>query len=127
MYIALESNFTSLNDGYADILVVDNGSGIPRSEQSLVFERFFRGEHKKQSLRGLGLGLAFSKLLAQTQKGNLVLSESSEEGTSFLLILARGEVSSSWRTALAASAGCSASAAVHADQVNFVTLWSTAS
>lgn len=75
------------SDGYAEILVADNGSGIPLSEQSLVFERFFRGEHKKQNVRGLGLGLAFSKLLAQTQKGNLALSESSEEGTAFTLTL----------------------------------------
>lgn len=75
------------NDGYVDILVVDNGSGIPPSEQNLVFERFFRGENKKQRVRGLGLGLAFSRLLAQAQQGNLVLNKSSEEGTSFLLTL----------------------------------------
>ncbi|GFN32915.1 two-component sensor histidine kinase [Paenibacillus curdlanolyticus] len=74
-------------DGYADILVCDNGTGIPPSEQPLVFERFFRGESKKQSVRGLGLGLAFSKLLAQAQQGDLILQESSENGTSFLLRL----------------------------------------
>ncbi|MFC5468280.1 ATP-binding protein [Cohnella suwonensis] len=73
------------NDGYAEIVVFDNGSGIPPSEQSLVFERFFRGENKKHTVRGLGLGLAFSKLLAQAQRGNLELRESSEMGTSFAL------------------------------------------
>lgn len=55
--------------GFAEIVISDNGSGIPSSEQALVFERFFRG----------------SKLLAQAQKGDLALRESSEEGTAFSL------------------------------------------
>lgn len=75
------------NDGFAEIVVSDNGSGIPPSEQNFVFERFFRGESKKQTVRGLGLGLAFSRLLAQAQGGDLVLRESSEEGSSFCLTL----------------------------------------
>ncbi|WP_373232381.1 ATP-binding protein [Cohnella sp.] len=75
------------NDGFAEIVVSDNGSGIPSSERDFVFERFFRGESKKHTVRGLGLGLAFSKLLAQAQGGDLVLRESSEEGSSFCLTL----------------------------------------
>lgn len=74
-------------DGLAEIVVSDNASGIPPSERNFVFERFFRGESKKQTVRGLGLGLAFSRLLAQAQGGDLVLRESSEEGSSFGLTL----------------------------------------
>ena len=75
------------NSEFAEIVVFDNSSGIPSSEQSLVFERFYRGESKKQTVRGLGLGLAFSRLLAQAQGGKLVLRESSEEGSTFCLSL----------------------------------------
>ncbi|CAM4337508.1 ATP-binding protein [Paenibacillus alkaliterrae] len=60
---------------------------IELRERNFVFERFFRGESKKQTVRGLGLGLAFSRLLAQAQGGELVLLESSEEGSSFTLTL----------------------------------------
>jgi signal transduction histidine kinase len=74
-------------NGYAEVVVFDNGTGIPPSEQDFVFERFFRGKSKKHTVRGLGLGLAFSKLLAQAQKGDLVLRESSDIGTSFSLTL----------------------------------------
>ncbi len=71
----------------AEIVVNDNGCGIPVQEQSHIFERFFRGEKKKLALRGLGLGLAFSKLLAKAQQGDLVFNSSTEEGTSFSLLL----------------------------------------
>ncbi|MEB9895611.1 ATP-binding protein [Bacillus cereus] len=73
--------------GSRKVTVSDNGCGIPESEQNLIFERFFRGERKKQEIRGLGLGLPFSKLMAQAQKGDLVFHQSSEYGTSFALML----------------------------------------
>ncbi|WP_366924285.1 HAMP domain-containing histidine kinase [Metallumcola ferriviriculae] len=74
-------------EGDIRIDVTDNGPGIPTEEQNLVFERFYRGKDKKQSARGLGLGLTFSKMLAQTLGGDLVLKESSDKGTTFTLIL----------------------------------------
>lgn len=67
--------------------VKDNGRGIPEAEQPLVFERFFRGEEKKHTERGLGLGLSFSRMIAQALGGNLLLTESSPAGTTFTLLL----------------------------------------
>ncbi|TMU84109.1 HAMP domain-containing histidine kinase [Bacillus sp. BHET2] len=69
------------------IEVQDTGSGIPENEQKLIFERFYRGEHKKLKVRGLGLGLPFSKMLAKAQGGNLYLKDSSPSGTTFVLEL----------------------------------------
>ncbi|TCS74949.1 signal transduction histidine kinase [Effusibacillus lacus] len=63
--------------------VKDNGIGIPEEEQPLIFERFFRGKDKKYKVRGLGLGLPLSKMIAKTLGGDLVLKESSETGTTF--------------------------------------------
>ncbi|WP_230126545.1 HAMP domain-containing sensor histidine kinase [Bacillus sp. CECT 9360] len=70
-----------------NIDVKDNGRGIPLNEQDNVFEPFYRGEKKKLEVRGLGLGLPFSKMLAKAQKGDLVLKESSENGTIFTISL----------------------------------------
>lgn len=67
--------------------IKDSGSGIPSDEQDLIFERFFRGEGKKYKIRGLGLGLPFSKMIAQSLGGDLKLIESSSSGTTFRIIL----------------------------------------
>jgi len=67
--------------------VKDDGQGIPLAEQSLVFERFFRGSNKKDKVRGLGLGLSFSRMIAKALGGDLVLGESSPQGSTFTLIL----------------------------------------
>ncbi|WP_235822741.1 HAMP domain-containing sensor histidine kinase [Cytobacillus massiliigabonensis] len=67
--------------------IKDSGSGIPVAEQDLIFERFFRGEGKKYKIRGLGLGLPFSKMIAQSHGGDLVLIESTSSGTTFRITL----------------------------------------
>ncbi|MFO1442528.1 HAMP domain-containing histidine kinase [Bacillus sp. Bva_UNVM-123] len=67
--------------------VKDSGPGIPTNEQKLIFERFYRGEGKKYKVRGLGLGLPLSKMIAHSLGGDLMLIESSSEGTTFRLIL----------------------------------------
>lgn len=69
------------------IEVTDSGKGISEEEQPLIFDRFYRGEEKKQTVRGLGLGLSFSRMIAQALGGNLQLTKSSSEGSTFTLIL----------------------------------------
>ncbi|MGM9949026.1 MAG: ATP-binding protein [Lysinibacillus sp.] len=69
--------------------VKDHGCGIPVNEQALIFERFYRGEHKKYKVRGLGLGLALSKMMAQSIGGDLSLVDSSGQGTTFRLTLCK--------------------------------------
>lgn len=85
--LRIEVSLTKRDGRYVEIAVADNGQGIPPSEQALIFERFFRGDNKKHAVRGLGLGLTFSKLLAQAQEGELALKESSEAGSLFVLTL----------------------------------------
>lgn len=67
--------------------VTDNGKGIPENEQPLIFERFFRGSNKKDKVRGLGLGLSFSRIMARALGGDLILTKSDEHGSTFTLIL----------------------------------------
>jgi len=69
------------------VMVKDTGHGIPLEDQSFIFERFYRGENKKYTVRGLGLGLPLSKMMAQSVGGDLRLIESNPSGTHFELVL----------------------------------------
>ncbi|WP_229754296.1 sensor histidine kinase [Fictibacillus barbaricus] len=86
-YHALQKNgMITIKLNKNEIEIIDNGSGIPESEQPYIFERFFRGEQKKLKVRGLGLGLPFSKMLAKALGVNLLLKKSSSQGTIFSIL-----------------------------------------
>ncbi|OCA91772.1 HAMP domain-containing sensor histidine kinase [Pseudobacillus wudalianchiensis] len=87
----IEISLSEQESGFLSIEVKDNGSGIPPAEQALIFERFYRGEQKKYKVRGLGLGLPYSKLLAQALNGELLLKDSSSFGTIFQILLPLAE------------------------------------
>lgn len=67
------------------IYVKDSGKGIPQEEQALIFDRFYRGEDKKYTIRGLGLGLPLSKMMAQSIKADLKLVRSDTNGSIFVV------------------------------------------
>jgi len=67
------------------IEVQDTGEGIPMVEQGAVFDTFYRGQKKRTHVHGLGIGLPFSKMIANSLGGDLVLSHSGPEGTTFTL------------------------------------------
>jgi len=69
------------------ITVRDTGYGIPQEDQAFIFERFYRGENKKYAVRGLGLGLSLSKMMAQSIGGDLRLIDSNSSGTCFEITL----------------------------------------
>ncbi len=77
------------SDSQLVVYVSDNGCGIPLEEQENIFERYYRGENKRLDLRGMGLGLSLSRLLATAMGGSLDLAESSPQGTRFRLLLPR--------------------------------------
>lgn len=81
-----EGSITVILTRYS-IDIKDTGAGIPKAEQPYIFERFFRGEKKKLKVRGLGLGLPFSKMLAKALQGDLLLKESGTRGSTFSIIL----------------------------------------
>ena len=70
-----------------EIHLKDNGSGISKEEQPFIFERFYRGKDKKLRVRGLGLGLSYSRMIARAHNGDLLLVESSIDGSIFCLSL----------------------------------------
>lgn len=74
-----------LND-FAVFEVKDTGLGIDPTEQSLVFERFFRGSNVRTGAQiGTGLGLAIVKKIVEMHGGSVDLSSALGQGSTFTL------------------------------------------
>jgi two-component system sensor histidine kinase PrrB len=74
----------SSRDGVV-IAVDDNGSGVPESERTTVFERFARGSTASRS--GSGLGLALVAQQAEIHGGTAALEDSPLGGARLVLRL----------------------------------------
>jgi signal transduction histidine kinase len=55
----------------AQILVADDGRGVPIEEQELIFERYYRGRQSPTQPGSVGIGLAVSRQLAELMGGTL--------------------------------------------------------
>ena len=74
----------------ARVSVVDQGPGIPLSEQERIWERFYRVESiaaKHSSSDGLGLGLHVCRQIVQLHEGQIGLQSKIGEGSTFWLTL----------------------------------------
>ena len=73
--------------------VQDRGRGIPPEDAQAIFEKFNRGSNSMESVEGTGLGLALCRNLARAMQGDVVLAESSPEGSTFVFTM-RAEAAS---------------------------------
>jgi signal transduction histidine kinase len=68
--------------------VKDEGHGIPQSEKSKVFNRFYRiGDENTRSSNGTGLGLFIVKKLIELHRGSIQVSDNTPSGTIFSVTL----------------------------------------
>lgn len=73
------------------INVQDFGLGIPKEQQSLIFERFFRIQGKiQQKIEGLGLGLFIAYEIIQEHKGKMSVESTLGKGSIFSFTLPLG-------------------------------------
>jgi heavy metal sensor kinase len=78
-------------DGVAEISVSDTGPGIPESEQSHLFERFYRMDKaRSREDGGAGLGLAIALWVARSHKGDIHVESRAGEGSTFRVFLPQG-------------------------------------
>ena len=82
--------------GQAHIHVSDRGIGVPVSDQTRLFQRFYRAANSShRHFGGLGLGLFISDSIARLHGGALSMTSAEGEGSTFTLQLpamAGGEV-----------------------------------
>jgi len=75
------------------ISVEDNGIGIPKDEQSKIFEKFYRVNKREHSQKGkgFGLGLNYVMWVVKSHKGKILLTSEVGVGSKFTLLLISNE------------------------------------
>ncbi|MDK2899347.1 MAG: two-component system, OmpR family, sensor histidine kinase VicK [Patescibacteria group bacterium] len=79
--------------GKDDILfkISDNGYGIPKSQQSRIFTKFFRADNIRSKItEGTGLGLYIIKLIIDNYGGKVWFESKENKGTTFYMLIPIG-------------------------------------
>lgn len=65
------------------ISVADRGPGIDDLEQSLIFEKFYRGRDQRYRIQGTGMGLAIAKAIVEAHGGTIGVTSQLDSGSVF--------------------------------------------
>ena len=78
----------ALVDGQTEILVKDQGDGIPDQMKSKIFEKFYRLEDERtRKAKGTGLGLYLSTKIIQDHGGSMFVKDNTPKGSIFVIHL----------------------------------------
>jgi two-component system sensor histidine kinase KdpD len=69
------------------ISVADRGPGIDDFEQTMIFEKFYRGKDQRYLVRGTGMGLPIAKALVVAQNGSINVTSQLGHGSVFAFTL----------------------------------------
>ena len=67
--------------------VVDNGLGIPQTDQPYIYDKFYRASNIPEDPSGRGLGLAIVKSIVENHKGRVWVDSRSGAGSCFTVVL----------------------------------------
>ncbi|GAK75507.1 sensory transduction histidine kinase [Nonlabens ulvanivorans] len=71
---------------FIEILIIDQGIGIPEHEQRFVFDRYFRAENVLLN-PGTGIGLNIVKNHLKNLGGNITFQSKENEGSTFAITI----------------------------------------
>lgn len=71
------------NNMYTELKIEDNGTGIDAKDLPHIFERFYKG--KNSSSDSVGIGLALSKSIIESNNGYIQMDSKLNKGTTFII------------------------------------------
>jgi two-component system sensor histidine kinase KdpD len=77
-------------DSVISISVADRGIGIDPSEQTLIFERFYRVDSHSTRTSGTGMGLPISRAIVEAHGGTIKVTSQPGHGSVFTVTLRTG-------------------------------------
>ena len=79
---------TAEADGrFLTVSVADLGPGIDDFEQSLIFDKFYRGKNERYRVQGTGMGLAIAKAVVEAHSGTIRVTSQVGHGSVFSFTL----------------------------------------
>ncbi|HTD06818.1 two-component system sensor histidine kinase KdpD [Undibacterium sp.] len=72
-----------------NVMVYDNGPGLPAGREEAIFEKFTRGE-RESAKTGVGLGLAICRAIVEAHDGKIQAGKSPDGGACFVISLPLG-------------------------------------
>lgn len=72
---------------YVAVNVADRGPGIDDFEQSLIFDKFYRGKDQRYSVQGTGMGLSIAKAIVEAHGGTISVTSQLGHGSVFSFTL----------------------------------------
>jgi two-component system NtrC family sensor kinase len=69
------------------IQIIDNGPGIPATDQPYIFDKFYRGSNIPMDTPGTGLGLAIVKSIVDNHQGRIWVDSVVGQGSTFTVVL----------------------------------------
>lgn len=74
-------------DSWVIFNVIDEGPGIPQSEQARIFEKFYRASNVPDRVGGTGLGLAIVQSIVEAHQGRIWVESVVGKGSTFFVVL----------------------------------------
>ena len=71
------------NAVFSELVIADNGEGIPEEDLPHLFERFYKGENSSEE--SVGIGLALAHMIVTKQRGTLKAENAAAGGARFTL------------------------------------------
>ena len=75
---------------YTEIVISDNGEGIPSEDIPHIFERFYKGKNSDD--KGFGIGLALARMIITSQNGTIKAENRQPNGARFIIRFYKGTV-----------------------------------
>ncbi|CAN7570739.1 DUF4118 domain-containing protein [Pseudoduganella sp. LjRoot289] len=79
----------TLHGAWINVMVYDDGPGLPHGREEAVFEKFTRGE-RESTKPGVGLGLAICRAIVEAHGGRIEAAGSPLGGAAFVIALPLG-------------------------------------
>ena len=77
-------------DDRLTISVSDRGPGIDDFEQTLIFDKFYRGRDQRYRVQGTGMGLAIAHAIVEAHEGTISVTSQLGHGSVFSIVLPVG-------------------------------------